>query len=253
MNSDIFKRIEQSKSPDFGGIISKSFDLFKEVWVEALMHALMSILIVIPFIVIIYAPIIPIYADMFSHMGDPYYRPENYFEQYSAGAIIGWYLLILVVSFLMQPFALSINGHFMQHCKKVDTGSSEEIGGYFTLLKKHFGKMFLLSLAITGITVLAVLLCYLPIFYVLVPISLTTPIFIFNQDLSVSQIINAAFKLGNKFWGLFFGLILVAGLIASLGMVFCFIGILVTSYYQYIILYYMYKDTVGFEASEDAV
>jgi hypothetical protein len=107
--------------------------------------------------------------------------------------------------------------------------------------------MFLLSLATMGIAILAALLCYLPIFYVMVPLQLFLPVLVFNESLTVSEIIKASFKLGNKYWLMLFGLIIVSSLLASLGILLCGIGIIVTSYYQYIVLYYFYKDSVGFD------
>lgn len=248
MNQDpIFQKIDHATPVDFGGILSKSFELFKKVWVEALLHALVSIAIFIPFLIIIYAPLLPFYAEMIQNIGNPNYNPDNLLEGYGIEMIIGWAVLVFIIAFLIQPLAYSITGHFMQHCKKIDMGDEEPIGSYIDIAKKHFGKLFLLSLATMGIAIVAALLCYLPLFYVIVPLTLLLPVFVFNSHLSVGDIIKASFKLGNKYWLMVFGLMIVSSIISSLGMIFCFIGILVTTYYQYIVTYYFYKDSVGFD------
>ena len=125
-------------------------------------------------------------------------------------------------------------------------GTDEEVGGYFDDLKKNFWKLFILSLATTGISLLAVLLCYLPLFYVMVPLQLIIPIYAYNTELSVSEIIKAAFRLGNKFWIIVFGLVMVASAIAQLGIILCFVGVFLTSYFVHLPMYLFYKRSVGF-------
>jgi len=250
MNSDIFKRIEQSKSPDFGDVISKSFDLFKQFFSEGLVHNLVALGVAIPFIILVYVPFIPFYIEMLQNSGDPYYTP-TVFEDYGIGIIVGWCLLVFVLSFIMQVVNMSIYGHFLKFLKKNDTGSNEAIGGYFTLLKTHFGKFLLLTLASMGIALLATLLCYLPIFYVMIPLHWLFPILIFNEKLSVGDTVKAAFKYGNKHWGIMFGLGFVASIISSLGIIACYIGIIATMSFTYVATYVTYRDSIGFDTEND--
>ena len=258
MEPSIFERIEKAQPVDFGDIISKSFDLFKKVWTEALLHALVSLVVVIPFIIIVYVPIIPIYLRMLRgayydpYYYDPYYGP-SFADGFSIAMIFIWMFFIFVMVFLMQPFIISITGHFLKVCKQYDLEEEPVKEGYFSIVKKHFWKLLLLSMAMVGIAFLATLLCYFPIIYVMVPLQLILPVFFFYYTLSVSETIKACFKLGNKYWFMVFGLMLVSGLISMLGMIFCFIGIIVTSYFQYIVLYYFYKDSVGFEKQSDSL
>jgi hypothetical protein len=147
----------------------------------------------------------------------------------------------------MQGVSIAIKAHFFQVCKNEDMGSPKESGSYFTFLKgTNFSKVFMLSLATFGISLAALLLCYLPIFYVMVPLQLIIVIFAFNHELSVSDIITVSFKLGNKFWLLLFGLIIISSLIAQLGVILCFVGLFFTAYFVHIPIYYFYKDTIGF-------
>ena len=91
----------------------------------------------------------------------------------------------------------------------------------------------------------------LPIFYVMVPLQLFAVIFTFNQDLSASQIIKAAFKLGHKFWLIIFGVVLISSMIAQLGIIFCFVGVFVTQLFVHIPIYSIYKNTIGFSEISD--
>ena len=246
MEHKIFKKIEQSSKPDFSDIISKSFDMYKKVISEGIVHTLISLAIAIPFILIVYIPILPGYIDMITHAGDPYYQP-SFFEGMGPVMIIIWVLVVLVMSFIMQVFNVSVFGHFLKFLKKKDLGTNEDIGGYFTIAKEHFGKIIILSLATTGISLLAMLACYLPLFYVMVPLTLVSPIFIFNTEMSVGDMVKASFKLGNKYWGVLFGIFFISGMMASLGLIACYIGIIATAFFSYIVSYYVYKDTIGFD------
>lgn len=247
MESNLFQKIENSKSVDFGDVLSKSFNLYQKVFKEGIIHTLISLIVIVPFLLIIYLPILPWYIDAITHSGDPYYYGNEPFSDTSPIWIFAYVVLIFALSFLMQVFNMAIYAHFLLVVKKADTGTPEDVGGYFSFLKDHFGKLMILSLASLGIATLATLLCFLPIIYVLVPLNLILPILAFNQKLDFSDILKAAFKLGNKHWGIAFGLIIVGSILASLGAIVCYIGLIATAFFTYIVLYYFYKDSVGFD------
>ena len=246
MKMDVFQRIENAARPDFGDILSKSFELFQKLFKEAVMHGLVSLLVLIPFIIVVYIPIIPMYIEMLQNAGDPYYTPSA-LDDYTPMMIIGWMILVFILSFVMQVVTMSITVHFYKVTKNTDMGTNDETGGYFDLLKNNFGKLMMLTLATFGISILAMLLCFLPLIYIMVPMQLILPILAFNEKLSVSDIIKAAFKLGNKYWLIAFGLIWLSSLMAQLGIILCGIGIVFTAYFVHIVVYYFYKDSVGFD------
>lgn len=249
MEHPIFKKIENSKSPDFGDIFGKSIELYKKVFSQGLMHVLVSLIVIIPFAVVVYVPLMPFYIDAMTGGYDPYYSSSP-FDQYSPILIILWMILVLVLSLIMQAVNYSIYGNFLKVLKNEDMGTSEDTGGYFDLLKKHFSKLVMLTLATLGIAILAALLCYLPLIYAMVPLQLMLPIFVFNEDLSVGDVVKAAFKLGNKYWLILFALILVASMLSSLGVILCYIGMIATLFFTYIVMYYIYKETIGFEGDD---
>jgi hypothetical protein len=246
MKPSLFDRIERAPRPDFGDILSKSFKLFADVWVESLVHCLITILVVMPIILIVYIPLFPMYAEILtdgSYSGD--------FEP-TVAWVAGYILVILAASLIINVFVYAIYAHFFAVLKKKDLGTQEDVGGYFSYLKNNFGKLFVLNLASTGIALLAVALCYLPIFYVMVPLQLVVAVFAFNPEMGVSDLIKASFKLGNKYWLTFFGLIILSSIIAQLGILLCFVGIFATAFFAYIPIYYVYKDCIGFDQQEDS-
>lgn len=253
MNKEqLLQKIETANSPDFGNILSKSFDLFKKTWMDGFLHLVITALVAIPLILLIYVPLIPIFIEAAQNGGGP----ENFQPNldYPILAIVGYVVAVFAVMVLTQVLSIGITAHFFKVCKIKDLENQEDDGGYFYFLKgKNFGKLFGLSLATFGIATAAALLCYLPIFYVMVPLQLIVVIFAFNNNLSVSEIISISFKLGNKFWLLVFGLIIVSSMIAQLGMILCFIGLFFTAYFAHIPIYYFYKETIGFNGdSEDS-
>jgi len=252
MEHEIFQRIENSKKPDFSDVISKSFDLYKKYFTQGLVHSLVALALMIPLILIIYIPLLPMYSEMIQNVGNPSYQPSM-FEDYSIGAIVGWYLLVFLASFVMQAVNMSVFGHFFKFLKKEDLKTNEDIGGYFTLLKENFSKLLVLSLATMGIAIVAMLLCYLPIFYVIIPLHWIFPIFIFNTNLSVQDTVKAAFKFGHKNWGVFLGIGFVCSLLSSLGMIACYIGLFATMFFPYIATYVTYRDTIGFQEGDDVI
>lgn len=241
MEPDIFQRIESANKPDFGDVLSKSFELFKKVWVEGMLHLLVTMGAVLPFALLIYVPVIGMAIEADGRSG------FNPFQEYAPVVIVGYGLVVFLFAFMANAVSMGIMAHFYRVCQRADTGSPAEVGGYFVFLQRHFVKLLVLTLASFGIALLAALLCYLPIFYVMVPLQLAVVIFAFNPELSVSEIIKASFKLGNRFWLIGFGLIIVAGLIAQLGVILCGVGVFATAYFAYIPLYYFYKNTIGFE------
>jgi uncharacterized membrane protein len=76
--------------------------------------------------------------------------------------------------------------------------------------------------------------------------------FAFNPELSASNIIKASFGLGNKKWLLAFGLIIISSILAQIiGFLMCFIGLFVTSSFVYLPIYFIYKEVVGFDESNE--
>ncbi len=116
MTQDIFKRIENSKKPEFSDVLSKSFDLYKKYFKQGLMHSLVAFAVMIPLMLVVYIPIIPLYAEIIQNSGNTTYQP-SIFENYSATAIVGFYLLIFIASFFMQAVNMSVYGHFFRLLK----------------------------------------------------------------------------------------------------------------------------------------
>ncbi|CAH8282640.1 hypothetical protein EV196_10582 [Mariniflexile fucanivorans] len=243
----LLDKIEKAKALDFGTIFSESIELFKKVWVQGLVMLLLTMLLMVPFYIIMYLPMLamglidPQSFQNMENMGD-----------FTPLLMLPFFIFMLLFVFIAMVIGFGLKASFYRICKLKDL---EEMGAddYFYYLKKpYLGKVMKLSLASFGIWIAAMLLCVLPIFYVMVPLAVMNVVFAFNPELSTSEIIKASFKLGNKKWLLIFGLTLVSGFLAGIvGMLMCCIGIYVTSAFAYLPVYYVYKESVGFNKETD--
>lgn len=242
--TSLLNKIDHAKALDFGTIFSQSVELFKKVWVQGLVVRLLNMLLMLPFSLLMYIPMISMGLmdpETINDMGDfnfLLFIPLGIF-----GLLFGFFAIVI---------DLGLRASFYRICKLKDL---EEMGAddYFYYLKKpYLGKVIKLSLATFGIAIAATLLCVLPVFYVIVPVALMNVIFAFNPELSTSEIIKAGFRLGNKKWLLTFGLLFVSGLLAiTVGLLMCCIGIYITMSFVYLPAYFIYKDSVGFNDKLD--
>ena len=59
MNLEIItERIKSNADLSFGDIFSKSFDLFKKVWLQGFIVLLLTFVVILPFYIILYIPMI---------------------------------------------------------------------------------------------------------------------------------------------------------------------------------------------------
>lgn len=240
----LLEKIDRSKTLDFGDIFSNSIELFKKVWAQGLIMMLLMMVILIPFYLVMYLPFIGMgFLDM-----DAY----SYNNDISPILMIPFFIMIFVFSIVAMVLSFGMKASFYRICKMKDLNEAGSDDYFYYLKKPYLGKVIVLSLMTFGISLLATLLCFLPIIYVMVPITLINVIFAFNPDLSASDIIKAGFRLGNKKWLITFGLIVISAILAELvGLLMCFVGIFVTASFSYIPAYFVYKESVGFQNPND--
>lgn len=231
--------IENSNPLDFGSIFGKSIDLFKQVWLQGFIIVILTFLTIIPFYVLIYIPL------LIAGVTDPKMLKS---EEVPPEIMIPMVILIPLVFLGVMTVSLLLNAAFLRICRNKDLNLSKSDDYFHYFNKKYASKAFLLSLMIFGLMVLGLLACGLGIFYLVVPISLIPAFLAFDQELSAKEIVKSSFSLGNKNWLVIFGLIVIMGLVAELGILLCFIGVFFTAMLAKIPVYFMYKDAVGFSS-----
>jgi hypothetical protein len=237
----IIERIKSNADLSFGDIFSKSFDLFKKVWLQGFIILLLTFVVILPFYIILYIPMIA------AGITDPEVIRNNELPPMVA---IAMGILSPVFAIGISTFALALNAAFLKICRQKDIG--EEVSDdYFYFFKEgRLGKVFILALYTVGLAILGLLACGVGLIYVIVPLSLIPAFLAFSNELSPLEMVKASFALGNKNWLVIFGLVLVTGIVAELGFLLCCVGVLFTAMLSKVPTYYMYKDGVGFNEIE---
>lgn len=235
--SDITSKIEQSTALDFSLIFSKSIELFKLVWVQGFIIVLLTFATLIPFYILMYLPL------LIAGVTDPEILRS---EEAPPELIIPMVILMPIMFLGITTISLLLNAAFLRICKNKDLNLSESDNYFYYFKKKYVSKSISLALLTLGLLLLGMLACGIGVFYMVVPISLIPAFLAFDEELTAMEIIKSCFSLGNKNWLVIFGLVIVMGLLAELGVLLCFVGVLFTAMLAKIPVYFMYKDSIGF-------
>lgn len=235
--SEIARKIVESDPLDFGSIFSKSIELFKQVWVQGFVIVLLTFVTIIPFYILMYVPLI------IAGVTDPEMLRS---EEIPPEVIIPMAIIMLIVFLGIMTVGFMLNAGFLRICKIKDLNLSETDNYFHYFKKQYVSTSIVLSLLSLGLMLLGLLACGIGVFYMVVPISLFPAFLAFDTELSAKEILKASFSLGNKNWLVIFGLIIVMGIIAELGVLLCFVGVLFTAMLAKIPVYFMYKDSIGF-------
>ncbi len=232
------QKISGRPSLDFGSIFSASIELFKKVWVEGFIVLLLTFVTILPCYIMIYIPMIA------AGITDPELLRS---QKLPTMVLVGMIILLPVFLVGILTFGVALNAAFLRICKQRDWDEAANDDYFYFFKQGRLGKVFNLALIMLGLTLLGMLACGLGIFYLIVPLSLFPAFLAFNEELSAMDIAKASFALGNKNWLVIFGLILILGIVAELGIILCCVGILFTAMLSKVPAYYIYKDGVGFE------
>lgn len=242
--TSLLEKVESAKDLDFGDIFNKSIELFKKVWVQGLVTMLLTMLLMLPLYLIMYLPLIA--------MGvlDPESMQQG--GELNMALLIPFYLVMIVFMFFAMAIGLGLKAALYRICKTKDFNEATSDDYFYFFKRPYLGKTIKLGAMMLGISLVAMLLCVFPLIYVMVPIALMNVIYAFNPDMSASEIVKVGFKLGNRKWLITFGLMVVAGFLAQMvGMLMCFVGVFVTASFAAIPLYFIYKETLGFNEQSD--
>ncbi|WP_424002727.1 hypothetical protein [Maribacter sp. IgM3_T14_3] len=233
---NLTQHIKTKPDLEFGTIFSRSIDLFKKVWLQGFIILLLTFVVILPFYIVLYIPMIAL------GLTDPEALQHNELPPMA--------ILFPVFAIGIATFALALNAAFLKMCREKDLGK-ESGDDYFYFFKEgRLGKVFILALYTIGLSILGALACGVGMFYVMVPVSLIPAFLAFSNDLSPLEMVKASFTLGNKNWLVIFGLVIISAFVAQLGIFLCCVGVLFTAMLGKVPTYYMYKDGVGFNAVE---
>lgn len=232
------QKIQERPSLDFGAVFSASIALFKKVWMQGFIVLLLTFITILPFYVILYIPMIA------AGITDPELMRSN---ELPTAVVVGLAILLPFVLLGVMTFSLALNAAFLKICRQYDADEPNNDDYFYFLKQGRLGKVFQVSLIMLGLFFLGMLTCGIGILYLMVPFSLFPAFLAFHGELSAMDTVKASFALGNKNWFVIFGLLILVGLLAELGIVLCCVGIFFTAMLTKVPAYFMYKDGVGLE------
>ncbi|WP_406682829.1 hypothetical protein N1F78_09005 [Seonamhaeicola sp. MEBiC1930] len=241
----LIEKINGAKDLDFGTVFNNSIELFKKTWLQGFLLQLFTIIVMLPLIIVLYMPLIGvIIAQQESGYGN-----NDALENFFAGMSILYVLFVIVGVLVLGAVSYALNAAFFRIMKKLDFGELVHTSDFFYFVKgKYLGKMLLLMIVVILISIPSALLCYIPLIYVMVPMSFFLVSFAFNPDFSIGEIVRVSFKIGNKKWLLTFGLLVVSYILTViLTFVTCGLGGLFLTPFMFHPIYLIYKNVIGFD------
>ncbi|NDV16883.1 hypothetical protein GO009_12685 [Muricauda sp. TY007] len=233
---NLSERIKQSAPVEFGTVFNNSVELFKKVWLQGFLTLILTFVSILPFYLLIYLPMIAMGIS----------DPNAFDEQEMPPAFAGLMSLFMpIFSVCVMTVSICLNAAFLRICRKYDLNESGKDDYFYYFKKEYLIKALILSLIMTGLSLLGLLTCGLGIIYLMVPMSLFPAFFAFDKELTALEIVKAGFALGNKNWLMIFLLVIVAGLVSQLGVILCLVGVLFTAMFSKIPIYFIYKDAIG--------
>jgi hypothetical protein len=233
--------IAKSDPLDFGSIFSRSMELFKKVRVQGFITVLLTFATILPFYLLVYIPLIA------AGITDPEMLES---DDVPPVVMVSMMVLMPILFLAIIVISLSLNAAFLRICRLKDLNEVGADGYFFYFKKKYLGKTILLALILLGLSVLGMLLFGLGLIYLVVPLALFPAFLAFDEELSAIEIVKSSFALGNKNWLVIFGLVILMGLLAELGIILCCVGVLFTAMLSKVPIYYIYKDGIGFSEKE---
>jgi hypothetical protein len=230
----ISKKINEAPSIDFGDLFNESVAVFKKVWLQGFLFQLITIALSLPLL-------------FFNFINFSDFSNDSVPLQFGTAAV--FYYGISAVLAIVSSF---LTFGFFRVIRQMDKGEDfKTVDFFYYFNSERIKKALLLVLANVAVVILALLLCVFPVFYVMIPLMFVTPIFVYNPELSISEVLKTAFGLGHKKWGITF-LISLLNIIALYVLILltCGLGSLFFGCFLQMPIYVLYKKTISFDDSQ---
>jgi len=240
------KKIKETLLIDFSDLFNNTIYIYKKVWLQGVLYQLINILLGLPLLFI--------NSEVFNFETIITYglslREINneYLSNTSLSDLALWYLVLFTTILISTILSFG----FFRVLKYMDVKNEFKFSDFFYYLNgDRLGKSMLIMLSYFGIAVVAALLCVLPLFYVMIPLMFVAPMFAYNPELSVSEILKLSFHLGHKKWGITFLITILNGIFLYLITIFTFgLGSLFLGCIMQLPIYIIYKKTLGDNSKE---
>ena len=234
---DTFQEMGGSNVPkrSSGEIISHAFDMYKGVFLYALLAMVIYFLASM-----IIQPLSGFDSKSFS---EEIISADGDFSSLDIWAIPGikmYYGISGIVSLLMSPLYVGI----VYLANKYDSQQPLQLADLFIGYKQNFVNILIYSLLASVIMGIALMMCILPVFLVIPLLLLGYPVLLF-ENASFSEAFSKSFKIAKDHYGVFLGASLLGFLISIAGILLCGIGIVATLPFYFVVMYSAYVAYCG--------
>jgi hypothetical protein len=247
---DTFKqKINTAEQIDFGDLFNESIEIFKKIWVKGLMLQLLLALLTVPLVILLLVYFFGLnFHEFKSYDFEDSETFANLLSTFYSEHLLVFLLVLIGFFFTIGLLSFIFNCGFFRIIKMSDQNQQASFSEVFYFFKSpYFFKTIALLVSNALISILAVSLCFFPVFYVFIPLLFFYPVFVYNPNLSLSEIINIAFSLGHKKWGIAFCITILNTILLSLINQFTYgIGALFLGCFLHIPIYLIYKKVIGF-------
>lgn len=151
-----------------------------------------------------------------------------------------YYALSGLLSLLLSPLFVGI----IYMANKFNNAQSVQFNDLFIGYRQNFLNIVLYSLISTVVLGIAFALCFLPGLFVAPFFLLGYPILLF-ENANAIEALRKSIQVAKQNYGPLLGITLLGGLISIAGVIFCFIGILATLPFIYVVMYSAYCAFLG--------
>ncbi len=245
----LISRLNIGKSLDFGDVLSESFELLKNTWVNALLFVVMQVAVITPiYFIVLFAAILiggtGVFFDSFLNGGNS--------QSQSTIVTVLFVVVFSVIYVFFIAFSHAMYLGYIKTIRDADLGENFEIKKIFYFLKMRcLGKVLGIMVLCLILIMTSFLLCFLPILFVIPFLSKVNTVFAYNPELSISDVFLIAFEATKKHFGILLGLSIVSIMISQLGVIACGIGMFFTFSYVLVVDYVTYKKIFGFDSKLD--
>ncbi len=245
----LISRLNIGKSLDFGDVLSESFELLKNTWVNALLFVVMQVAVITPiYFIVFFATILIGGIGVFF---ESFLNGSNSQSQSTIVTVLFVVLFIVIYVFFIVLYHVMYLG-YMKTIRDADLGKNFDIKKMFYFLKtRYLGKVLGIMVLSLILIMTSLLLCFFPILFVIPFLSKINTVFAYNPELSISDVFLIAFETTKKHFGILLGLNIVSIMMSQLGVIACGVGMLFTFSYVLVVDYVTYKKIFGFDSKLD--
>lgn len=218
-----------------GEIISHAFDMYKGIFLYAILA------MVIYFIVsMIIQPLSGFDSNSFS---EEIRSADGDFSSINIWAIPGmkvYYGLSGIVSLLLSPLYVGI----IYIANKYNNQERLQAADLFIGYRQNFVQIVIYSLLAHVIMAISIVMCFLPLFFVIPFLLLGYPVLLF-ENASFTEAFSKSFKIAKENYAVFLGTSILGLLITISGILLCGIGIVATLPFYFVVMYSTYVAFCG--------